>query len=107
MREGAEGGTAHTVPLAHLRCGDSGVVATLGSTTSHERAKLIALGLAPGATVRVLQRFPAFVVACGHTQVALDRETAHDVRVRPGEAAPRAPGGWRARWRGMGRRHAG
>ena len=43
--------------------------------------KLSSLGISPGATIRVRQRFPAFVIECDETQIALDREIARDIYV--------------------------
>ena len=47
--------------------------------------KLLAFGIVPGVTVQVIQRFPAIVVRIGHTEVALDLDTARLVTVRIGE----------------------
>jgi len=36
----------------------------------------------PGVRVRLLQRFPSFVIAVGYTHLALDRESASLIQVR-------------------------
>ncbi|MEI6512121.1 MAG: FeoA family protein [bacterium] len=47
--------------------------------------KLLAFGIVPGATLVVIQRFPAIVIRIGETEVALDLDTARLVTVRVGE----------------------
>jgi Fe2+ transport system protein FeoA len=44
--------------------------------------RLTALSLFPGSRLRVHQTFPAFVIRCGETDIALDREVAQDIYVR-------------------------
>jgi ferrous iron transport protein A len=63
-------------PLTRVRKGRSVVVVSLRHASSHERGKLMSLGIMPGATVHLQQRFPSYVLGIGYTQVALDRETA-------------------------------
>ncbi len=70
-------------PLSRLKRGSRAVVVDLSKLSAHERSKLMALGLMPGADVHVIQRFPSYVVAVGYTQLALDKETARLVLVRP------------------------
>lgn len=45
--------------------------------------KLTALGLLPGVRVRLLRRFPCYLIELGHMQIALDRELASAIVVRP------------------------
>lgn len=75
-------GNKHAETLAGAPKGQSMVIVRLGQKSSHERNRLMALGIMPGATVRLLQRFPAYMVSVGYTQVALDRETAELILVR-------------------------
>ncbi len=70
-------------PLARLGTGGRAVVVSLQARTDHERSKLMALGLLPGASLKLLQKFPSYVVVLGHTQLALDKETAALISVRP------------------------
>ena len=52
-----------------------------------ERAdRLLALGVTPGATVTLLQRFPGIVFLCDQTELAVERDVAEAVLVRPLEA---------------------
>jgi len=65
-----------------VRRGEEAVVVSFDGASPHERHKLMSLGILPGSTLRVLQRRPAFVIAAGYTQFALDRETAASILVR-------------------------
>jgi DtxR family Mn-dependent transcriptional regulator len=44
--------------------------------------RLAGVGVLPGTEIRLLQRWPAFVIRLGFAELALDRETAAHVRVR-------------------------
>jgi len=70
------------IPLTRLKTGAKAVVLSLSESSPHERNKLMALGVVPGVTVRLLQRFPTYVIAVGHTQLALDAETARAIRTQ-------------------------
>jgi Fe2+ transport system protein FeoA len=54
-----------------LDTGDGGVV-----------QRLVALGMLPGASVRLLRRVPAFVVQVDNTQIAMDETMAGRIQVR-------------------------
>lgn len=41
----------------------------------------MALGVMPGATINLMQRFPSYVISVGYTQLAMDRETADLIKV--------------------------
>ncbi len=41
--------------------------------------RLIALGVTPGATVTVLQRFPGVVFLCDHTELAVEPAVARAI----------------------------
>lgn len=43
--------------------------------------KLTAFGIMPGAIVSVIQKYPAYVVQVGFTQVALDNDIASEIKV--------------------------
>jgi len=70
------------VPLTELRAGEKGRIAHV-ATRHHARLDhLTSLNLFPGALVHVHQTNPAFVLRCGETDIALDREVASDIHVR-------------------------
>lgn len=69
--------------VASLRCGDTVSITSIAAATPHEQRKLMALGVLPGATLRLLQRCPSYVVSVGYTQVTMDHETARLISVSP------------------------
>jgi DtxR family Mn-dependent transcriptional regulator len=69
------------VSCEQLSVGESARVAYL-CTREHARlAKLSALGLTPGTDLKLLQKWPAFVVQCDETEIALEGEVARDIYV--------------------------
>lgn len=70
-------------PLTALRVGEAGLVHEIRLDDQSVAQKLMAFGIIPGARVQVVQRFPAYVLQIGFTQIALDRRIAHAVRVTP------------------------
>lgn len=72
-----------SVRLSDLDAGERAVVACLEDPGHPRCRKLAGLGLLPGVPVEVLQRRPMYVLRLGYTELALDRELAARVRVRP------------------------
>lgn len=71
-----------SVRLTTLEPGAVGVVSCLVEPWRPEAAKLAALGILPGVRLRVVQRFPAWILRVGRTELALDMELASRIRVR-------------------------
>lgn len=69
--------------LSALPKGASARVVQINHDAEGHWRKLSALGIVPGATVRMVQRFPTFVVQVGYTLVAIDEQLASQVRVHP------------------------
>jgi len=67
--------------LTDLAEGASGRVVRLEHAGSPATTQLVALGIYPGASVRLVQRFPAFVLQVGLAEVGLDRRLAERVWV--------------------------
>jgi DtxR family Mn-dependent transcriptional regulator len=68
-------------PCNQLRVGESARVAYL-STKEHARLlKLSALGISPGVAIKLIQKWPAFVVQCEETEIALEPEVAQNIYV--------------------------
>lgn len=86
--DGCRDAHCDSVRLTELRTGTAGAVSCLVDPWTSEAAKLAALGILPGVRVRVLQRFPAFVLRVGRTDLALDAELASRVRVHRDAGAP-------------------
>lgn len=74
--------TTTTTPITvdSLREHQSGlIIGFLAEPT--EIAKLLALGIMPGLTVTVTQRFPSYVLTVGQTQYAVDAALASKIQV--------------------------
>jgi DtxR family Mn-dependent transcriptional regulator len=71
-------------PLAEGRIGAEYRIVFIASGGARRLERLLALGVAPGARVRLRQRAPAFIVQAGGTTVALEPEIASGVFVVPG-----------------------
>lgn len=59
-----------------------GKVAYLHTKDNKKLQKLMALGILPGVSIQVVQKFPSYVLKIGHSQVAMDEEMARDVFIR-------------------------
>ncbi len=71
------------VPLAKLEPGRRAKIAYLQFKKSPDVYRLLSLGIVPGETLRVIQRFPTFVIEAGESQLALDESIAAYIFVRP------------------------
>lgn len=79
---GCQGVDCHSVPLTGLRPGDRGAVSCLEEPWTAGAAKLAGLGVLPGVRLRLVQRYPAYVIQLGRTEIAVDEALARHVRVR-------------------------
>lgn len=69
------------VSCDQLQIGESARVAYF-STREHSRLlKLSALGISPGASIKLIQKWPAYVVQCEETEIALEPEVAKNIHV--------------------------
>jgi Fe2+ transport system protein FeoA len=71
-----------SVRLTELKVDEVGRVSCLEEPGAAIAVRLAAAGVLPGTEVRLVQRWPAYVVAIGFAELALDREAARHVRVR-------------------------
>jgi Fe2+ transport system protein FeoA len=62
-------------------------VVRIAGTHASRADRLSALGVTPGAVIRVLQRFPAVVFLCDQTELAVEAAVAHAIVVRMDEPA--------------------
>ena len=69
------------IPLTKLHKGDAATIVSLSTRKIQQLRKLMVFGIFPGAMVKVLQTFPAFVLQIEYTQLALDREIAEKIIV--------------------------
>ena len=69
------------VSCDQLQVGETARVAYF-STREHSRLlKLSALGISPGTSIKLIQKWPAYVVQCEETEVALEPEVAKNIHV--------------------------
>jgi Fe2+ transport system protein FeoA len=61
--------------------GSSGRVLRVVRENPDRADRLMALGVTPGAAVRVLQRFPGVVFLCDHTELAVEPAVARSILV--------------------------
>ncbi len=76
-------------PLSQLIPQQKGRVAYIYAQESSKLQKLIAMGIYPGAQIKLIQNFPSYVFQAGQTQFAVDKEIADAIYVRlVGEETP-------------------
>jgi DtxR family Mn-dependent transcriptional regulator len=68
-------------PLSQLRPGACGRVARVTRDLTSRAERLAAMGVTPGAKVRVLQTFPGIVFECDQTELAVERAVARSIFV--------------------------
>lgn len=78
-------------PLSQMGPGEGGTVAYLRSEQPKRLQKLTAMGILPGLPIRLLQRFPSYVIQLDLTQFAVDAQVASDIYVRVGTAEGEEP----------------
>lgn len=64
-----------------LGVGESARVAYLSAAQITRLQKLSSFGISPGATIKLLQKYPSFVVQCEETQIALEQDIARNIYV--------------------------
>lgn len=69
------------LPLAHLPAGSRGRVARIVRDLTGRAGRLAALGVTPGASIRVLQTFPGIVFECDQTELAVERAVARSILI--------------------------
>ena len=67
--------------LASMSVGEQGIVLRVLRDNAARADRLKALGVTPGARVRVLQRFPGFVFECDQTELAVEPSVARAILV--------------------------
>lgn len=69
--------------LDDLAIGSSGLIAFISPRHPSRLQRLASLGVIPGSEVRLVQRRPSIVIGCGETSIAIEREIASEIWVRP------------------------
>jgi DtxR family Mn-dependent transcriptional regulator len=68
--------------LLDVEVGGEGTIAFIAPDSAARLTRLATLGIAPGSTIRLLQKKPAVVIRCGETAVALEETIAREIYVR-------------------------
>lgn len=79
----------HGRRLTSLEVGERGVVLRVLRDNPERAERLKALGVTPGARVRLLQRFPGFVFECDQTELAVEPAVARAILVEGDGASGR------------------
>lgn len=66
-------------PLSAIPPGARGTIVRVTRDLTARAERLAALGVTPGATVRVLQTFPGIVFECDQTELAIERLVARAI----------------------------
>jgi len=83
MGEATPTGGTRMKPLTQLRTGETARITRIRHDDDGHWRKLTALGVAPGAMVRLVQRFPTYVLQIGYSMIALDHTLASQIEVEP------------------------
>lgn len=70
------------VPLLNLEIKDKGQIAYLQTKDKNQMQKLISIGVIPGISIILLQKFPSYIFQIGQAQFAIDKELANSIYVR-------------------------
>ena len=73
--------TTEVAALCDGRAGQSGVVAYLSTRDNREIQKLMAMGILPGAEIRLTRLFPSYIFDIGFSQFTVDRSLAEKIIV--------------------------
>lgn len=68
--------------LLDVEVGGEGTIAFIAPDSAARLTRLATLGIAPGSSIRLLQKRPAVVIRCGETSVALEETIAREIYVR-------------------------
>lgn len=68
--------------LSELEVKDRGAIAYLHSKDNTQLQKLMSIGILPGMSINLLQKFPSYVLQLGQSQFAVDKELASCIYVR-------------------------
>lgn len=69
-------------PLSNLKTGQHGRIAYVQMVSPQHLQKLMAMGVLPGASLRVKSNYPSIVFEVGYSQFAVDEEIANSIYVR-------------------------
>ncbi|MCR2044666.1 FeoA family protein [Anaerosalibacter massiliensis] len=68
--------------LANIEKGFEGSIVEIKTNRDDIIRKMMAMGVFPGSSVKVIQTFPSYVFQVGYTQIAVDKEIADTILVK-------------------------
>jgi len=75
-------GGVNTMSVLEMPLKEKGVIVRLNTTDQQKLKKLMAVGIIPGVTVEVVQKFPSFLLKIGkYTMIAVDKDIADKIFV--------------------------
>jgi DtxR family Mn-dependent transcriptional regulator len=80
-RRGSSKTARVVVSLSQMEPDQEGRIAYIHSKVRGRLQKLMAMGVTPGMSIRVIQRFPSHVFQIERTQIAVDEEIANEIFV--------------------------
>lgn len=69
--------------LSLLKKGQRGKIVHINTKDRSMLRKLMAMGILPGLTITLIQKFPSYVFQIGASQFAIDKKMAEQIEVRP------------------------
>lgn len=69
--------------LIDLPLGSTASVVFIAPRSAQRLNRLAAFGIVPGSEVRLIERRPSVVLACGQTSIAIEDEIGREIYVRP------------------------
>ncbi len=73
--------TSFVLPLSKLKTKKQGKIAYLNTDNNDILKKIMNMGILPGLTIKLMQKFPAIVFKIGESQFAIDKEIADKIHV--------------------------
>ena len=75
--------TVNFLSLSNLKQGEEGEISNLSSQDRLMLRKMMAMGMFPGVTIKMEQRFPTYLLRVGESQVTIDENIAGLIQIRP------------------------
>ena len=82
QEKGKKGSMKFVSALSELEVKNKGEVAYLHAKDNSQMQKLMSIGVLPGMSISLLQKFPSYVLQLGQAQFAVDKELAASIYVR-------------------------
>ena len=67
--------------LTKLNNNETAVIKNISTKNDNKLQKLIRLGIIPGKKIRLIQKFPTYLVRINHSLLTFDKELANEIIV--------------------------